>query len=194
MLPLKKTNYQGVIVVIYVFLADGFEEIEALATIDVMRRAELDVTTVGVGGCRAVCGAHDIVVKADAVDTEVMYDDVEAVVLPGGALGTLNLEKSPVVQGFLDHAMSVDALVAAICAAPSILGHKGLLKGKEAICFPGFEEQLEGAAISDKLVVTDGNIITAKGAGVAVDFGLAIVSYFKGEGRSQILRKSLQCP
>lgn len=179
---------------IYVFLADGFEEIEALATIDVLRRAELDVTTVGVGGCRAVCGAHDIVVKADAVDTEVMYDDVEAVVLPGGALGTLNLEKSPVVQGFIDHAMSVDALVAAICAAPSILGHKGLLKGKEAICFPGFEQQLEGAALSEQSVVTDGNIITAKGAGVAVDFGLAIVAYFKGEGRSEILRKSLQCP
>lgn len=115
-------------------------------------------------------------------------------VLPGGALGTLNLEKSPVVQGFIDHAMSVDALVAAICAAPSILGHKGLLKGKEAICFPGFEQQLEGATLSEQSVVTDGNIITAKGAGVAVDFGLAIVAYFKGEGRSEILRKSLQCP
>ena len=115
---------------IYVFFANGFEEVEAVATVDMLRRAELEVCTVGVGGVK-VAGAHGIVMDCDLADTQAHADEVlEAVVLPGGMPGTLNLEKSQVVQQFIDYAVAHGKLVSAICAAPSILGHKGLLEGK----------------------------------------------------------------
>ncbi|MCI8496800.1 MAG: DJ-1/PfpI family protein [Clostridiales bacterium] len=177
---------------IYVFLAPGFEEMEALAPVDILRRAELDVCTVGVGS-KAVTGAHGITVAADLCDSDAAPDDMEAVVLPGGMPGTLHLEQSQTVMNFLDYAVKVDAHIAAICAAPSILGHRGLLKGKNAVCFPGFENELIGAQLSDQPVVIDGKIVTAKGAGVAVDFGLALVGLLKNEARAKLLRKSLQC-
>ena len=178
---------------IYAFLAKGFEEVEAIATIDVIKRAEIDICTVGIGS-KIVCGAHNIPVFCDYEENEVSLDNVDAVILPGGMPGTLNLEKNKTVNSFIDFAFANNKLIAAICAAPSILGHKGLLKGKQATAFPGFEEELEGAAISDEYVVTDGNIITARGMGAAIDFGLAIVSYFQGEKATLRLRNTLQCP
>lgn len=178
---------------IYVFLANGFEEVEAIATIDMLRRAELDVCTVGVGG-DIVTGSHNITVGCDISENLVEPNEtLQAVVLPGGMPGTLNLEKSPVVQKFIDYANDNNKIIAAICAAPSVLGHRGLLKGKKAICFPGFEQELYGAELSEEPVCRDGNIITGKGAGVAVDFGLAIAAEFAGEAKARAIRASIQC-
>lgn len=178
---------------IYVFLANGFEEIEAIATIDVLRRAELGVITVGVGS-KQITGAHGLTITADKSTTDlVTFSDVDAVVLPGGMPGTLNLEKDKVVRKFIEFAECNGRLIAAICAAPSILGHMGLLEGKKATCFPGFEEQLTGAEYIDESVVRDNNLITAKGAGVAIDFGLEIVKVFCGETEAKRMRNAMQC-
>ncbi len=178
---------------IYIFLANGFEEVEALATVDVLRRASLNVTMVGVGS-DVITGAHGMSVVCDAVDSEVSPNEkLKAVILPGGMPGTLNLEHSETVNAFVDYAVEHDKLICAICAAPSILGHKGLLRGKTAVCFPGFESELEGATLSDSFVVTDGNIITAKGMGSAVKFGIAIGIKFVGEEKMRKIEESLQC-
>lgn len=179
---------------IYAFLAKGFEEVEALATVDVLRRAELEVLTVGIGS-KIVSGSHNIPVFCDLEESEISVDkDFDGIILPGGMPGTLNLEKNKTVNEFIDYAVKDNKLIAAICAAPSILGHKGLLKGKEATCFPGFEDELDCAVISNKYVVADGNIITAKGMGSAIDFGLAITEYFCGNDEASRLKNTLQCP
>lgn len=177
---------------VYLFLANGFETIEALAVVDMLRRAKIDVKTVGVTG-EIVTSSHNIDVTADIEIDEFDVKDADAVVLPGGMPGTLNLEADKTVQGAIDYCVENKKYICAICAAPSILGHKGLLKGKEAICFPGFENDLTGAILSDKYVVTDGLIITARGAGVAVDFGLEIVKALKGEETAENVRKTIQC-
>ncbi len=178
---------------IYCFLAEGFEEVEALAAVDMIRRAGLELKTVGVGN-KIICGAHSIKVECDCTEDEIIFDsDLNAVILPGGMPGTLNLEKNETVQAVIDFAAENEKLICAICAAPSILGHKGLLKGKEAIAYPGFEKDLSGATVSEKYVVRDGNIITAKGAGVAVDFGLEIVACLSGRDKSEEIRSAIQC-
>ena len=177
---------------VYVFLADGFEIIEAMAPVDMLRRANIEVTTVGVDK-KVITSSCGIPVTADIVSNEFEFKDVEAVVLPGGGQGTINLENSSLVQSVIDEAVQCHALVCAICAAPSILGHKGLLKGKNAICFPGFEEALEGAVISKDYVVTDGDFITAKGAGVCIEFGLEIVRELVGEEAAETVRSTIQC-
>ena len=177
---------------IYVFLAPGFEEIEALAVVDVLRRAELDVITVGVGE-DFVIGSHQIPVAADIYERNLVLDEkVQAIVLPGGMPGTLNLEKSAVVQKAIDWAIENNKLVCAICAAPSILGHKGLLNSKSATCFPGFEEELFGAKVSKDFVIKDGNIITAKGMGSAIEFGLQIAEVLTNPLEVKKIRASLQ--
>ena len=177
---------------IAVFLANGFEEIEALAVVDVLRRAELEVVTVGIGS-RTIRGSHNIPVVADAMDEDWQPAELEAVVLPGGMPGAENLENSAVVQSAIDAVYAQGGYVCAICAAPFILGHKGLLKGKKAVCFPGYEAELTGAEIQDEAVVVDGHIITAKGAGVALDFGLCIVSCLTTEKKATQLRAAMQC-
>lgn len=177
---------------IYVFLANGFEEIEALAVVDILRRAELDVVTVGVGE-DFVIGSHQIPVATDIREKDLVLDEkVDAIVLPGGMPGTLNLEKSAIVQKAIDWAIENDKLICAICAAPSILGHKGLLGGKNATCFPGFEEELFGATISKEFVVKDGNIITAKGMGSAIEFGLQIAQILTNPLEVKKIKASLQ--
>ncbi|MBQ5439883.1 MAG: DJ-1/PfpI family protein [Clostridia bacterium] len=178
---------------IYVFLADGFEETEALVPVDILRRCGADVVTVGVGK-KIITGSHKIPVTADITDTQASFENLQAVILPGGMPGTLNLEKSQIVQSFIDYAIDNGLYVCAICAAPSILGHKNLLQGKEAVCFPGFEKDLYGAKISEKFAAADGNIITAKGAGAAMEFGLLIASKLCGEEIANKTRKSMQCP
>ena len=178
---------------IYVFLADGFEETEAIAPIDMLRRAEKDVVTVGIKN-DGVKSSHGIPVLCDITDMQVELDErLEMIVLPGGMPGTLNLEASPVVQATIDYCVNNSIPIGAICAAPSILGKKGLLCEKEAICFPGFEEFLTGAKISDKKVVTDGIFTTAAGAGAAVDFGLRLVEILCGAKESVRIRSSIQC-
>lgn len=178
---------------VYVFLADGFEEIEALTPVDVLRRADVEVKTVGVTG-KTVTGSHGIPVQADLELSEISLDHaLEAVVLPGGMPGTLNLEKNEIVQKAVAFAKKNDILLAAICAAPSILGHLGYLKGKKAISFPGFETALEGATISEAPVCRDGQIITGKGMGVATEFALAIVSALRGRAKAEAVFNTLQC-
>ncbi len=177
---------------IYVFLANGFEEVEALAPVDILRRAGLEVKTVGVGG-KVVTGSHGIPVTADLEEKDVTTDDMEMVVLPGGMPGTLNLEKSPIVCASAEYCAKNGLYVAAICAAPSVLGHLGLLEGKNAICFPGFEGELKGASLSEKHVCVDGKTVTAKGMGVAVEFGLTLVSLLLSEDEAQKIRTGIQC-
>lgn len=164
---------------VYIFLADGFEECEALIPIDILRRASVEIKTVGVTG-KTVTGSHGISVICDVCKDEIAFDNsIEAVILPGGMPGTLNLKKDSVVTNFVTKAMDESVLVAAICAAPLILGSLGYLKGKKAVCYPGFENELIGAEISSDTVVRDGNIITAKGVGAAFDFGFEILNALK---------------
>ena len=175
---------------IYLFLADGFEEIEALTPVDMLRRAGKDICTVGVGK-KNVTGAHGISVIADMCETE--YDDKapEMVILPGGMPGTLNLDACVTVHKAIDAALANGTFVAAICAAPTILGKRGILKGKQATCYPGMETDLFGAFLSDMPVVRDGNIITAKGMGVAVPFSLTLVAALCGNEISEKLKKAV---
>lgn len=162
-------------------LADGFEEIEALTPVDILRRAGINVKTYSINGDLCVCGAHNIMVDADDIIENVNYDSVEAVILPGGMPGADNLENCKEVQELLEYASENGKLMCAICAAPKVLGKFGYLKGKKATCFPGFEECLLGAESTEKRVVTDGNVITSKGMGTAMDFALAILVYMKGK-------------
>ena len=159
---------------IYMFLANGFEEIEALMPLDLMRRAGLEVKTVGVGGLD-VTGSHGITVKADMLDSDFADNSPECVILPGGMPGTKNLDASAVVHKALDAALENNSLICAICAAPMILGKRGILRGKKATCFPGFEEYLEGAEIGGR-AVRDGQVITGIGMGAALEFGIEIVA------------------
>jgi 4-methyl-5(b-hydroxyethyl)-thiazole monophosphate biosynthesis len=160
---------------IYLFLADGFEEIEAFMTVDVIRRAGIDIKTVAVGESKTVMGTHSIPVVADAHESELGDIMPEAIILPGGMPGTTNLDNSRTVHKYIASALNSDALICAICAAPPMLGRAGLLKGKRATCFPGFEDALTGAIFTDERVTVDGNFITAKGMGCAAEFALAIV-------------------
>ena len=166
----------------YVFLADGFEEIEALAPVDVMRRAGLAVTMVSVTGDLVVKGAHGIPVVADVTFDAVDYADAALFFLPGGLPGATNLEAHEGLGKLLvAKAAQGDVVISAICAAPLVLGHRGLLRGKRAVCYPGFEAELYGAEVLETGVVTDGNITTARGMGVALQFAEELVSLFAGK-------------
>ncbi len=180
---------------VYMFLADGFEEIEALCPLDLMRRAGIGVKTVGVTGM-TVTGSHSIEVKADidlnTAFEECSFESPDMVILPGGMPGTLNLKNSPLVMQIVKNAYKADKYIASICAAPSIPGELGMLSGKEAVCFPGFEEKLSGAVISQKKVVTDGKMITAKGMGVALEFGLEIIKALISGEKAEQIKASVQ--
>ena len=176
---------------VYVFLADGFEEIEALTVVDVLRRAEIPVKTVSVNK-EMVKGAHDISVQADCLIDDVVFEEAEMFVLPGGMPGTKNLEENEKVQMLLKSAVEQGKWVAAICAAPMILGNQGYLKNMKATCFPGFEEYLKEADVSDNPLEICGKFITSKGPGTAMDFAFAIVSVLKDENTAQNLREQMQ--
>ena len=176
---------------VYVTLADGFEEIEAITPIDILRRADIAITTVSISDNLTVTGAHGICVTADKTMSQINPDDMEALILPGGA-GHELLDASNEVHALINHALSNDLYIAAICAAPSILGKKMLLEGKNATCFPGFEQYLYGANAKEEKVVTDGKIITAKGAGAAAEFGFEICSLLKDSDTANALRKTMQ--
>ena len=168
---------------VYIFLADGFEETEALVPIDILRRAGIEAQIVGVTG-KAVAGSHGIKVECDIEIKDASTHGLDAVILPGGMPGTTNLDKNGDVHHFIDYATEQDLVIAAICAAPSILGKKGLLRGKNAVCFPGFEDALEGASVVSEKAVRDGNIITACGAGAAFEFGFLILNALTGNQQS----------
>lgn len=178
---------------IYVYLANGFEETEAITPIDMLRRAEKKVVTVGVGD-NIVMSSHGIPVVTDTIVQEApLTDELEMIVLPGGMPGTLNLEKSEYVQQAIDFCVEKNLPIGAICAAPSILGHKGILRGRKAVCYQGFEAQLEGAEIGTGAVAVDGNIITARGAGVAMQFALALVEKAVSKAESDRQFKAVMC-
>ena len=175
---------------VYMFLANGFEEIEALCPLDLLRRAGVEVTTVGIGG-DSIRGSHGITVQADIPETLYSDSSPEMLILPGGMPGSKNLDESRIVDTALHVGAKNGAYLAAICAAPMVLGHRGILEGKEAICYPGFEGELKGATISTKRVVRDGNIITGAGMGVALEFGLALVAVLKGDEVAAKLRAAV---
>lgn len=177
---------------LYCFLASGFEETEAIATVDTIRRAEIDVTTVGIGG-KFITGNHGITVVADITEDKINYEDMTGVILPGGIPGTLNLEKSETVQKCIAIAAEKNLLIGAICAAPSILGNLGLLNGKKAVCFDGYEVFLTGAQVPEDRVVSDGNIVTGRAVGTAIEFGLEIVRMIEGDKKSIAIGKSMKC-
>lgn len=178
----------------YCFLATGFEEIEAIATVDMLRRVGVDVATVCVDGDKnTVTGAHGIPVKADLSADEVSKENIEGIILPGGMPGTVNLENSEVVMAALDYCVENDLHIFAICAAPQILGHRGILEGKNATCYPGFEGELKGASLSDLQAVKDGKVITSKGPGATIDFACEIIKELKGEKVACELKESMQC-
>lgn len=177
---------------VYMFLANGFEEIEALCPLDLLRRAGVEIKTVAVGvDALKVTGSHGITVLADMDESEFADESPEMVILPGGMPGATNLDESAVVDGAIRAALANDAYLAAICAAPMILGKRDLLVGKRAICFPGFEQYLNGATVAAERVVRDGKIITAAGMGVATDFGLALVAALRGKDAAITLRRAV---
>lgn len=176
----------------YMFLAEGFEETEALACLDVMRRAKLSVQTAGVTG-EFVISSHGVCVKSDVSADDIDYDEIEGAILPGGMPGTLNLEKDERVIECVKRCYESGKIVAAICAAPSVLGHLGILDGKRATCFPGFEKELKGAVCTSAHTETDGNVITGKGAGCAIEFGHAIVAKVLSKQAADKVIEDMQC-
>ncbi|MCL1824230.1 MAG: DJ-1/PfpI family protein [Oscillospiraceae bacterium] len=178
---------------IYLLLADGFEEIEALTPLDLLRRAGKQVITAGIGK-REITGAHDIKIIADIEASEIKLDEnIEMLILPGGMPGTENLFASEKVKETVEYCYNNNIYISAICAAPIILGRLNLLQGKEAVCYPGYEQELKGAVISKESVAQDGRIITAKGAGVSVQFAIKLVEIFCGTEKAAELSKALQC-
>ena len=160
----------------YIFLDNGFEEIEAITTIDLLRRAGIQLTTVSVTGQELVLGAHDIAVKADALFANVDFSDAEMLILPGGA--TRLIDRNDLCELLVQH-NAQDKMIAAICAAPSVLGQLGILQDKQATCYPGFESYL-GESYIDGLVVESKNIITAKGPGLSSDFAFCLIEKLVG--------------
>ncbi len=176
---------------IAIMLADGFEEIEALTPVDVLRRAGLDARTVAVGSKVAV-GSHGIAVVCDMTADEVKCDELAMVIFPGGMPGSLNLDASPYSDKFVEAVQKNGGRLAAICAAPLVLGRRGLLDGRRAICYPGFEGELKGATIENAPVVTDGNITTAVGMGAAIPFSLELVRLILGEEKAKNIADAIQ--
>ncbi len=174
------------------FLAPGFEEVEALAVVDLLRRAKIETKLVSTTDDIYVTSSHNITIKADCLIDEVDYSQEDIVFLPGGIPGTPNLENNKrVIELVLDFYNS-GRKIAAICAAPSIFGHLGLLKGKNATSYPDFMSELTGATVVEDAVVIDGNIITSRGMGTAIDLGLALVGIIKGEEFASNLAKTIQ--
>ena len=172
---------------ICVFFGEGYEEIEALTAVDILRRAALPVKMVSITQEREVTGSHQITVKMDAVLSEVNFDQVEMIVLPG----TKNLEACEALMEQVDAFVKADRPVSAICAAPSILGHRGHLKGKKACCFPSFEEHLEGAEVLSEPSVISGNITTGRGMGAAIPFALSILERYQGKEAAKAMAEKI---
>lgn len=176
---------------VYLFLADGFEEIEALTPVDMLRRAGIDVTTVSINDTLYVKGAHSITVQADKTKDQISFENIDAVILPGGLPGADNLRFDTTVQAFIDKAYEQNKLVCAICAAPRILGEKGILENRDATCFPGFESYLKGARCTDAGCVVSGNVITAKSMGKAVEFSTEIIAKLKNRETAEKIKNSI---
>ena len=176
---------------IAVHLADGFEEIEAISIIDVLRRADLDVLVVSVTGKMDVLGAHQIVVMADALFEKVNYDEIYMIVLPGGMPGAANLDAHAGLKCQIMNFVAEKKQLAAICAAPLVFGNLGILEGEKAVCYPGFEGYLKDAEVLKIPVVESGNIITGRGPGVAIQFALKIVEKAVSAEKAELLARQM---
>lgn len=174
-----------------VFFGKGYEEIEALTVVDILRRAGVDTAMVSVSEERKVAGSHAIAVEMDAVISEVDFDSLDLIVLPGGMPGTANLEACEMLMTQVDAFVSQNKIVAAICAAPSILGHRGILKGRKACCYPSWENHLEGAQVLEQPAVIDGNLVTGRGMGAAVPFALAVLERLQGKEAAGEMAKNI---
>lgn len=174
-----------------VFFGTGYEEIEALTVVDLLRRAGLTVDMISVTDKKAVVGGHAIEVTVDKMLADVDFDALDAIVLPGGLGGKEMLENTAALMEQVDAFAKNGKIVAAICAAPTILGHRGILKGKKAGCYPGMENELEGALVSYDSVSVDGNIITSRGMGTSIDFSLALISKLLNPETAEDLAKKV---
>lgn len=174
-----------------VFFAPGYEEIEALTVVDLCRRAGVETVMVSVTGEKKVMGSHGIDVVMDQVFEEVDFDSLDMIVLPGGLPGTTNLEAHEGLMEQTDRFYGEGKGVAAICAAPSIFGHRSYLKGRNACSYPSFESHLEGAKVSSRSVEVSDHVITSRGMGCAIDFGLAIVECFCGKDKAGELARGI---
>lgn len=174
-----------------IFFAEGYEEIEALTVVDMCRRAGINIQMVSVTGERKVTGSHKIAVEMDLLFDEVDFDSLDMIVLPGGMPGTRNLEAHTGLMALVEAFNREGKWIAAICAAPSIFGHKGLLKGRKACSYPGFEKDLEGAEVVYDSVAVSDHVITSRGMGCAIDFSLAIIGKLCGEEKAQELAKAI---
>lgn len=182
---------------VYCFLADGFEEIEALSAVDILRRANVAVTTVSLNDTLLVTGSHNIKVTADILATDFPRDmsDIECAIYPGGMPGaeTLSSGKCTIPNDVAKYCVQNNILVGAICAAPIVLGRLSLLNNKKATCYPGFEDELIGASYTSDRVTVDGNIVTSRGPGCSIDFALTLVSILCSQETALNIRKAMQC-
>ncbi|MGN1147085.1 MAG: DJ-1 family glyoxalase III [Lachnospiraceae bacterium] len=176
---------------IAVFFAQGFEEIEALTVVDLCRRAGIETTMVSITGERKVAGAHGICVSMDMLLSELDFEELDMMVLPGGSPGFKNLEACDALMQELDAFYNAGKYVSAICGAPTIFGHRGYLQGRNACCYPGLEGHLAGAATSENSVEVSGHVTTSRGVGTAIPFALAIVERFCGKEKAEELAKSV---
>lgn len=170
-----------------IFFSEGYEEIEALTVVDLARRVGIDIDMISIDGSAEVAGSHGIVVKMDKTLEETDFDSLDMIVLPGGLPGTNGLEKCEPLMQQLDAFYEQGKYVAAICAAPSIFGHRGYLKGRKATSFPTFESHLDGAEVTGGAAEVDGNVITGRGMGCSIPFALAIVEQFQGKEAADAL-------
>lgn len=177
---------------VYAYMASGLEEVECLAVVDVLKRAGVEVTLVSIGTELEVTGAHNITITADAFFSELDAMNADCLFLPGGMPGTRHLGNHAGLTDALQQAVQKGKHVAAICAAPSVLGQLGLLRGKTATCYPGFQDKLEGAKYTSQGVVTDGNVTTARGLGYALDLGLELVKILIGAEKAQQVKEAIQ--
>lgn len=176
---------------VLVTLATGFEEIEAITVVDILRRVEIDVTTAYLDE-NPVIGSHNISINADKCLSDLKSDDFDCIILPGGLPGSENLKNDDTVISFVKNINSRGGYVAAICAAPIVLGHAGIVEGKNATCYPGFEGAMKGANYTSQPAEVDGNIITGKGPGCSIPFALEIVKALKGEEVMTELKNIMQ--
>ncbi len=175
----------------FIHFAEGFEEIEGLTIVDVLRRAEIPTYMVSVTGKKEVSGAHGIKILTDLLFEEVNYNEAAIVILPGGLPGAKNLQDHKGLSNVIKEKAAANEPLAAICAAPMVFGGLGILEGKDAVCYPGFEDQLKGATIKDTLAVKSENIITGKGPGASLNFALEIVKLLKGKESAQSIAQGM---
>ncbi len=187
----EKVKYGGSNLKVYIFLADGFEEIEGLTVVDIMRRAKIDVETISITGQKQINGAHKIIVEADRLFEETDFSDGDMLVLPGGMPETLNLKEHEGLRNLIGEFDKKKKYLAAICAAPSILSELGILKGRKACAYPSFEEGLDCAQVVHEAAVTDGHVTTGRGMGAAIPFALKLTELLCGTEKANEIAESI---